>query len=294
MNKQVDGRPARVCNTVIAFWFKLLEAFAQCYKPHTAFAYHTRMDRSAKESGGRPWAQEIGSDDYRIHLSQHILVGSEAVITNALVSVQTGHDLLKQHQQALSMSIVRCQAEACGTPAKCMMLNTNVMKMKMQIEAVNRAIDHIGFAKATLKDNNVIAGPFGMERDFTKAQEDELGNYDQHVTNPPALHWWDPDDEKTWVPYGWLVKDTKGWMDYTTDATKKEHGLEHSAPWDPNNPESWVPYGWKVMDDGKWKEFASHQSKDDFCLVESPKTTPFSTVDIEEVDDDAMPIEVVP
>eukprot|EP00959_Pyramimonas_sp_CCMP1952_P198443 4151020-Pyramimonas_sp.AAC.1 len=84
-----------------------------------------------------------------------------------------------------------------------------------------------------------------MERDFTLAQEDELMDYTKQSPQAPALLWWDKDDEKTWVPYGWQIKDPKGWIDYANAATKAENGLVPTIPWDPQNPESWIPYGWK-------------------------------------------------
>ena len=129
-----------------------------------------------------------------------------------------------------------------------------------------------------------MSGPFGMERGFTMSQEGENLDYNKRAMNPCSLHWWDPDDEKTWVPYGWHVKNPQGWIDYTTEATKTENGLEPSIPWDPNNPESWVPHGWKVKDPSKWKDFSAQRSTssaEEFFLVESPASpsdrTPRST-----------------
>eukprot|EP00959_Pyramimonas_sp_CCMP1952_P205330 4293936-Pyramimonas_sp.AAC.1 len=75
------------------------------------------MDRSAMERGGRPRAQDIGSDDYRIHQSQQILKISKSVVNAAVESFQAGHELLKEHQRSLSMSIARGEAERRGAPA---------------------------------------------------------------------------------------------------------------------------------------------------------------------------------
>eukprot|EP00959_Pyramimonas_sp_CCMP1952_P047875 999356-Pyramimonas_sp.AAC.1 len=73
----------------------------------------------------------------------------------------------------------------------------------MQLETINKAIDHICCAKAVLHDNISMSGPSGTERDFTMSQEDGNLDCNRRAMNPCSLHWRDPDDEKTRVPYGW-------------------------------------------------------------------------------------------
>ena len=229
------------------------------------------MDR-----GGDPEAQEIGTSDYRIRRAQDLLLTTKQVFDTASTYVENAADLLKQHQQALAMCVVRSEAEKkSSSPEKCMTQGTNAMMMKMQLDEVYKALGNLTYAKAVLQDNSSVTdGPFGMERDFKNAQEDELLNYSKRSAHPCSLKWWDPEDEKTWAPYGWHVKDMDKWADFTAEATKSENGLEPAIPWDPENPQSWVPYGWKVKDQSRWVDFSSQQSSgsaNDFFLVESPK-----------------------
>ena len=35
---------------------------------------------------------------------------------------------------------------------------------------------------------------------------------------------WDESDPKTWVPYGWRIKDPSKWVDYAEQAS--QHGLD--------------------------------------------------------------------
>ena len=47
---------------------------------------------------------------------------------------------------------------------------------------------------------------------------------------------WDENDPKTWVPFGWRIKDPSKWVDYAEQAT--QHGLgEIKSPTKPDDEE---------------------------------------------------------
>ena len=57
------------------------------------------------------------------------------------------------------------------------------------------------------------------------------------VTDAVYSPWLDDNDQATWVPYGWVVKDKKKWVDWSAAATQGDHGLAKAGPGSPPQPQ---------------------------------------------------------
>ena len=226
-------------------------------------------------AGAKTWRGEgfcalIGTDDHRLKYAQRNLASTEKVLIGAASGVNRSVAALQSHQQILRTSLVRMRA-ASFQPKYWMNGEETTAKLEAQLQLISQALSSATKLQAQLMYKSVdIVGPFGLDKDYTQPQIDELTNatletYVQQldtIDKLPEDHpkgWWDATDPATWIPHGWKPNDTQKWCRYARMATEEGHGLvpyygiPHSEiGWDPNDPLTWVPFGWHVKDPSLW------------------------------------------
>ena len=217
----------------------------------------------------------VGDQAYWLKRMGQNLEMTAAQVQKANSLVVQANDAIQLNMSRLTKSIARSEAVVNqGTfesdNDKAIALE-NVYHLHQQMKLLSTAAVKLGEATGVMQQKNIsLTGPFAHKQfiystDVPPVPESPVS---------PELPKWDPDDEMSWIPYGWKAYSAEEWKNYTKEATKPENGLEALdleawAAWDPDDESTWVPFGWKIKNAKAWSEFSKTHPKTNGPLVRS-------------------------